>query len=96
MTAENKGEVVGAILTEVQTVTGSVYEINEKDQLIRRRSGTREPTVYQGPDEQWRSFVGIEFIDNEMLIIWSKDKGMTKCTRTSKVKKIVLEVLDDA
>jgi hypothetical protein len=39
-----------------QTLSGSHYEVNESKKLIRRLSGSRDPSKNQGADGDWKQY----------------------------------------
>ena len=65
------------------TTANSVYQINEADRLIRRSSGTGDPTPRQGKDGAWQAYESIQSHLGGLLIVWNRTTG--KCTWTSKV-----------
>lgn len=64
----------------IRTVN-SVYEVNDDDKLIRRTVGVNDPTPYQGPHNEWRSFVSVMMEGDGLFIRWSD----TRATWTSPV-----------
>ena len=57
----------------MRTVTTqySVYEINEDEHLIRRMTGTNDPTPHQGADGKWQRYIGLTHFAGGLLIQWS-------------------------
>jgi hypothetical protein len=61
-----------------ETVSGSVYEVDEDKKLIRRMQGTEAPTVRQGKDGEWRRYLDL-LIDmgKSAIILWDpKDTSL--------------------
>jgi hypothetical protein len=76
------------------TESGSVYQLDEANQKIRRLSGVNAPTPRQGQDGEWRPYAEVMFIPNgSCLIHWYYDDDpvegkIGRCTMTSKVTKM--------
>jgi hypothetical protein len=75
-------------LPNVRTVTtvNSVYQINEADHMIRRLSGTADPTPRQGLDGAWKPYRTLGVMLDGLLIVWGDNPdGSAASTWTSKV-----------
>ena len=72
------------------TETGSVYEVDEERRRIRRLSGTHEPTVNQGEDGEWQSYLKTSPIKKGqgVLIVWRIDGNNVRRTFTSEVTEV--------
>lgn len=68
-----------------QTISGSVYEINETDKQIRRLTGIKDPTPRQGKDGSYRSYSAIFpdpiTVGEQVLIVWTKDTPLLPETK---------------
>lgn len=56
-----------------ETVSGSVYEINESKQVIRRLSGVKDPTERQGSDSIWKYYEKLfspPTVGESLVIVW--------------------------
>ena len=73
------------MVTRTVTTANSVYQINEADHLIRRLSGTADPTPRQGKDGEWQEYQSIEPHFSGLLITWGADQDRSRCTWTSDV-----------
>ena len=69
------------------TESGSVYQVDEQNKLVRRLSGNKNPTPRQGIDGEWKEYYELH-VDKIMAIQWN-DKG--QCTFTSRIVKEVKE-----
>jgi len=68
------------------TTANSVYQINEADHMIRRVSGTADPTPRQGTDGAWQEYSTIAPLLDGLMIVWGiNPNGTAKATWTSKV-----------
>jgi hypothetical protein len=68
------------------TTANSVYEINEADHMIRRVSGTADPTPRQGADGVWKAYRTLGVMLDGLLIVWGDNPdGSAATTWTSKV-----------
>jgi hypothetical protein len=54
------------------TKTGSLYELNPDDQLIRRLSGVKDPAPRQGDDGKWQGYWDVELANGGLLIHWNE------------------------
>jgi hypothetical protein len=59
------------------TTRNSVYEINEGEKLIRRVSGANLPTLNQGEDGVWQSYLSIRINPAGLLIEWPEEYSAT-------------------
>jgi hypothetical protein len=63
--------------TMIATVTGSLYELDGENHRIRRVSGERAPTIRQGTDGTWRSYVLIApeqpTVGSRLVVVWEID-----------------------
>jgi hypothetical protein len=78
-----KETVVASENTIVRTATGSLYEIDYQNNLVRRLVGTKSPTSRTGEDGVWKTFQSIELGPNGMLITWRTINGIAQATLTS-------------
>ena len=68
------------------TTANSAYQINEADHLIRRLSGTADPTPRQGSDGAWKAYRTLGVMLDGLLIVWGDNPdGSAASTSTSKV-----------
>lgn len=69
----------------------STYEIDEKNNRVRRLYGDEEATSRQGSDGEWKHFahvMGIK-VGSPMLFVWDEGtNGIPKATQTSFVTAI--------
>ncbi len=78
----------------IRTLSGSLYEWDEKNKQVRRLSGVKEPTERQGADLEWRAYEEIMLaVNRSMIIVWSShsDNGgelICKTTQTSSIEAI--------
>lgn len=65
------------------TESGSVYQVDDERNLIRRLSGSNDPTPRQGPDGEWKHFHKLrdDLVPGAIVIFWDE----TRCTMTSRV-----------
>jgi hypothetical protein len=75
----------------IHTASGSIYELRTNDKLIRRISGVNSPTMYQGPDGEWRRYeklTGPE-VGYPMIIVWAYHEELeNEKTETSPVAAV--------
>jgi hypothetical protein len=72
------------------TLSGSSYEVDQENNRIRRLAGTKDPTVRQGNDGEWKDYKHLSFSEDGVLIVWNiDDHGISKTTMTSPVVKVV-------
>jgi hypothetical protein len=73
------------------TVSGSLYEIDQREKRIRWLSGKTRHRTFPA-DRQWRAFHEITYLEPGMscVIVWSetKDGERPDCTMTSVVKAV--------
>lgn len=72
------------------TASGSKYEVDYAKKQIRRLFGNGEPTPRQGNDNEWKPYLEITDIVNDMpvLIVWGQEDDVLKTTRTNYVISI--------
>lgn len=81
-----------------ETLSGSVYEVNEEEKQIRRLSGLNKPSESQGEDGEWKEYeilcsssFGLLKEEEPAVIVWGFDKlsdngsGILKTTVTSPI-----------
>lgn len=77
-----------------ETISGSLYEVNEEENKVRRLIGVKDPTPRQGKDGEWRVYVKISSIvpGRPVMITWRIDSEeeffWLRTTQTSAVKEI--------
>jgi hypothetical protein len=81
------------------TISGSCYEVDQENKLIRRLSGRNSPTHRQGKEGEYRKYAGISSIvvGNPVLIKWLSDTPLLPgspeqaipATMTSQVEEIL-------
>lgn len=61
----------------IETETGSLYELDNKEKRIRRMHGTKDPTPRQGKDGEWKQIKNaIQPVEGkEMIFLWRVDYG---------------------
>lgn len=69
------------------TASGSRYEVNHISKQIRRLQGKADPTLRQGKDLEWKTYLDISDVVNDMpvIIVWSQEGDVFKTTRTNYV-----------
>ncbi len=69
----------------------SIYEIDEANSSVRRLEGVKDPTPRQGPDGEWKTFVGMMQVlapgDERVSYFFDWD-GEGHGTLTSQVEEI--------
>ncbi len=81
----------------VLTETGSIYQIDHANKLIRRLEGKNAPTTRVGKDGEWKPFEAIEssfYGDSGLSIVWRIDEteeGPVK--RTTQTSPVVYEAV---
>lgn len=85
-------------ITEFKTESGSTYQVDYINKLIRRISGTNNPTNRQGQDGNWKAYQDIVLKEGEVCFIFWDSKttpplintsGSIPATATSKVVSII-------
>lgn len=73
------------------TETGSIYEVDESNNKIRRLEGSHDPTPRQGPDGEWKEYLRLSSIqiDKSVIIIWKMEGLVAKTTITSHITEII-------
>ena len=76
-----------------KTVTGSLYEIDQKNKKFRRLSGILDPTLRVGKDGQWKEYgsllPNVPTLDSVLMIVWRvTDEGVWQTTVTSPIEQI--------
>ena len=69
----------------------SLYEVDLNSNMIRRLTGSKDPTPRQGKDGEWKHFVSISNIEINTcaLIVWAiTEDGTNQATMTSPITKI--------
>jgi len=74
----------------VKTESGSAYEIDKENKLIRRITGNAPPTNRQGEDGQWKSYWSVGYQEKApLLIVWELSENfVARSTVTSPVVSI--------
>jgi len=74
-----------------ETETGSLYEIDEAANRVRRLIGVKNPTPRQGNDGEWKTYEDHSpiVIGQSVLLWWAVESGVGKSTVTSLVKRIL-------
>ena len=70
-----------------KTETGSLYEVDIPNCLIRRIAGTSQPTDRVGEDGIWKKFIGLSWSGSRLVIAWrfNKETNILETTVTSPV-----------
>jgi len=78
------------MITTFITESGSVYEVNEEEKLIRRISGNRKPTERQGEDGEWKKYHALirlgDDIEYSVYILWDNQGHGTITSRVKEEK----------
>lgn len=75
-----------------RTVSGSIYEIEQENNRIRRLSGTIAPTERQGSDGEWKEYMyaTVLTLNKPLIITWKiNEDGSLNSTITSLVKELL-------
>jgi len=84
-------------MIKFETISGSLYEVDQKNCCVRRLVGVNDPTPRQGPDGEWRDYADITYIipGQPVIITWrfdtETDMVCARSTITSNVKEIHME-----
>jgi hypothetical protein len=79
-----------------ETISGSLYEVDEAKQSVRRLIGINDPTPRQGNDGEWRKYLDATdvAVGQGVLFVWEMVPGIiatAKSTLTSPVKRILTD-----
>lgn len=74
-----------------ETISGSLYEVDNENNQVRRLIGIKDPTPRQGEDGEWRGFKSCTPIKvgSGVVFVWEFVGVMAKTTLTSIVKNIL-------
>ncbi len=71
----------------------SIYELDPDQHRIRRVSGVNDPTLRQGDDGEWQTYLTISevVVGSIVVIVWeyNVEDGSAKGTNTSIVQQII-------
>ncbi len=71
------------MITTYHTATGSIYEVDDLNKLVRRMQGMHAPTPREGQDGIWKQYDAVVPFMNGLLIVW--DETLGKATLTSQL-----------
>lgn len=77
-----------------RTVSGSIYEIEQENNRIRRLFGIREPIKGQGLDGEWKEYLIISTpqIGKSLCVTWKTPKSESSGMMiTSRIVEFLLE-----
>ena len=76
-----------------ETESGSLYEVDEEANKVRRLIGVKDPTPRQGKDGEWKSYMEHTpvVVGKGVVFLWATAGIVGRSTITSLVKR----VLDD-
>ena len=59
-------------MTTIRTASGSLYEIDEASNQVRRLAGAADPTPYTGEDGRWKEYhtLGRIAVGVPLVILW--------------------------
>lgn len=57
------------------TASGSRYQVNESEKMVRRLFGTSDPTARQGVDGEWKRYFSLTppVVGQGVVIIWADE-----------------------
>lgn len=80
-----------------KTTSGSVYELDSKNNQIRRIQGLLDPTPRQGPDGQWKKYKGITPVEKgkNLIITWNIDHDCPEYSGLSALRTTMTSPIED-
>lgn len=79
------------------TKSGSKYELDEKENRIRRLAGKNEPTKRIGEDEKWKKYISISPVklNQQVLVIWENEKTFVPNASPGTITSSIVEIIED-
>ncbi len=77
-----------------ETISGSLYEVDEENSRCRRLIGVADPQPRQGKDGEWKTFDTMSEevkVGEPVLFVWWWEGEIAKSTVTSAVRRILKE-----
>lgn len=80
-----------------ETLSGSLYEVDDENRMVRRLIGVKDPTPRQGEDGEWKRFENrTPILENHgVAFVWSWDNESFVPTARSTITSPIKRILDD-
>lgn len=78
-----------------ETISGSLYEVDDENCNVRRLIGIEDPTPRQGEDGEWKEFKNRTpiLVNHSVAFIWAWENEnfelVARVTQTSPIKRIL-------